>query len=113
MPDNTKPQPPPQQELPAVPAEKFVRTYANAANMEVTPWDFKIVFGELKKTEGKLVIEQSVEVTMSPQHAKALAEILSNNIREYEKNVGEIKIPRPPNPPSENQQSMPSLIGKA
>jgi len=112
MPDNKTPQPPQQQELPTVPAEKFARTYANAANMEVTPWDFKIVFGELKKSEGKLVIEQSVEVTMSPQHAKALAEILNNNIREYEKNVGEIKLPRPPSTPSENQQSMPSLIGK-
>ena len=97
-----------------MPGEKFVRTYANAANMEVTPWDFKIVFGELKKSEGKVVIEQSVEVTMSPQHAKALAEILSSNVREYEKNIGEIKLPRPPERASENQQSgMPTLIGKA
>jgi hypothetical protein len=94
MPDNAKPTP---QELPTSRTDKFVRIYANAANLEVTPWDFKMIFGELKKSsDGKPVIEQSVEVTMSPQHAKALADILSVNVREYEKNVGEIKLPRTP-----------------
>jgi hypothetical protein len=67
MPENTKPE---QQELPTVRSEKFLRVYANAANMEVTPWDFKIIFGELKKSGSTMAIEQHVEVTMSPQHAR-------------------------------------------
>jgi hypothetical protein len=100
MPDANKPTANPQpQELPAVKSEKFQRVYSNAANIEVTAWDFNIIFGELKKTEGKMTIEQSVMVTMSPQHAKALADILSNNVREYEKNVGEIKLPQAPTTP--------------
>lgn len=106
MPETTKPAPPQQQELPTVQTEKFVRLYSNAANMEVTPWDFKIIFGELKKSEGKLVIEQSVQITMSPQHAKALADVLSTNVREYEKTVGEIKLPRAVDVPA-NQSPMP------
>ena len=85
-------------ELPTVRADKFVRIYSNSANMEVTPWDFKIIFGELKRSEGKMVIEQSVEIAMSPQHAKALADVLSSNVREYEKSIGEIKLP-PQGPP--------------
>jgi hypothetical protein len=98
MPDSAKPMP---QELPTTRTDKFVRAYTNAANLEVTPWDFKLVFGELKKnSDGKTVIEQSVEVTMSPQHAKALADILSTNVREYEKNVGEIKLPKAPDAPA-------------
>jgi hypothetical protein len=107
MPDNTKPTPPQDQALPTTRAEKFVRIYSNAANMEVTPWDFKIVFGELKRTDGKPVIEQSVEITMSPQHAKALAGMLSTNVREYETQIGEIKLPPTPEPTSNQQSPMP------
>lgn len=102
MPDNAKPTP---LELPTIRTDNFVRAYANAANLEVTPWDFKLVFGELKKiSDGKTVIEQSVEVTMSPQHAKALAGILSANVREYEKSVGEIKLPQAPDASAEQHK---------
>jgi len=88
------PQPSPPQELETVRSDKFQRIYANAANIEVTVWDFKLTFGELKKLNNKVVIEQSIEVTMSPQHAKALAGILINNIKEYENQAGEIKLPQ-------------------
>jgi hypothetical protein len=94
MADPTKPEQP--QELETVRSEKFFKTYANAANLEMTPWDFSLIFGELRKTGDKVVIEQSVAITMSPQHAKALAGVLVHHVKEYEKQVGEIKMPQQP-----------------
>ena len=38
--------------------------------------------------QGKTVIEQTVAVRMSPQHANALAGVLMGNVREYEKQAG-------------------------
>jgi len=84
-----------QQDLEAVRSEKFLKIYANAANIETTVWDFNLVFGELKKIDDKIFIEQTVAITMSPQHAKALAGVLAGNVKEYEKQVGEIKLPQP------------------
>jgi hypothetical protein len=45
---------------------------------------------------GVTKVEETVSVVMSPQHAKALLGVLQNNIREYEKHVGEIKLPQAP-----------------
>jgi hypothetical protein len=73
--------------------ENFLKIYANSANIEVSLWDFKLVFGELKTVGNKQVIEQSVAVTMSPQHAKVLAGVLNENVKKYEEAIGEIKLP--------------------
>ena len=68
--------------------------YANNVTLEMTPWDFKLRFGEVVEiTEEKLRVLERVTVVMSPQHAVALAEVLARNILAYEKNVG--PIPRP------------------
>jgi hypothetical protein len=90
------PDPKLEQQLPVVQSKDFVSIYSNSANLEVTPWDFKIVFGSVGKGEtGQSRIENRVEVTMSPQHAKALLAIFATNLQEYEKRVGEIKLPLP------------------
>jgi hypothetical protein len=34
-------------------------------------------------------------LVMSPQHAKALLGIFASNVQEYEKQMGEIKLPQP------------------
>jgi hypothetical protein len=114
MPENVKPESSQQQQvLPMVQAEKFATIYANSANAEVTAWDFKIIFGEIKKSQGKLVIEQSVQVTMSPQHAKALAEMLTSNVREYERSVGEIKLPQTVDTHNAGQPKVPAVEAAA
>lgn len=109
MPDPIKPVQP--TELETFKSEKFSKIYANAANLEMTPWDFSLIFGELKKTGDKVVIEQSVAVTMSPQHAKALAGVLVTHVKEYEKQVGEIKLPQPPETqPTPTQPKPPTAV---
>jgi hypothetical protein len=87
------------QRLEPVQSEKFTSIYSNTTNLEVTPWDFKFIFGRLvKPAEGNVPkIENLTEVIMSPQHAKALFALLNNHIQEYEKQVGEIKLPQPEN----------------
>jgi hypothetical protein len=104
MPDAIKPEQP--QELETVLAEKFVKVYANAVNLEMTPWDFSLLFGELKKSNDKVVIEHSVGIIMSPQHAKALAGVLLNQLKEYEKRIGEIKLPEQPEATAESKTQM-------
>jgi hypothetical protein len=83
-------------QLEFVRSERFTTVYTNSANLEVTPWDFRLTFGELQRVPNKSPrVEQFVAVVMSPQHAKALLAILRNHVEEYEKQVGEIKLPQP------------------
>jgi len=80
-------------------SEKFVSIYSNSTNMEASPWDFKFTFGYVVKAPTVNTppeIEALAEVIMSPQHAKALFGILKFHIEEYEKQIGEIKLPQPP-----------------
>ena len=90
MPD--KPASPPQGQPEIIQSDKFFKIYCNSVNLVVTPWDFTFAFGEFKNSNPPTV-EQSVGVIMSPPHAKAFLKILEDNMREYEKNVGEIKLP--------------------
>jgi len=69
--------------------------YSNNATVEMTPWDFRITFAEIIRVEpsepsGKIFVDDRAKITMSPQHAKALVQILQNNIAQYEKNMGVI-----------------------
>jgi hypothetical protein len=97
------------QPLESFQSDKFVSIYSNSANLEVTPWDFKIVFGALVKSEGGKLprIENRVEVVMSPQHAKALLGIFTTNVQEYEKQMGEIKLPPAPSVATEQPRTAP------
>ncbi|HEV2960452.1 MAG TPA: DUF3467 domain-containing protein [Candidatus Angelobacter sp.] len=88
--------------LPVERPERFIRVYSNNAAFVVTPFDFMIIFGEVNRSPDKTFVEQTVAVTMSPQHAKALAVVLLNNVREYEKNVGKIVLPGEAPTPEEN-----------
>lgn len=73
--------------------EKYAKMYSNSVNLVVTPWDFTFSFGEIKQPGEKTVIENLVGIVMSPQHAKAFANILISKVHEYEKSIGEIKVP--------------------
>jgi flagellar protein FlaG len=84
-------------ELESVRSDAFARLYANSARVETTIWDVKIFFGELVPVSGgKPFIEESACVAMSPQHAKALIGVLTQNINQYETAFG--KLPSPPEP---------------
>jgi len=75
-------------------APNFLSVYANSARLLVSPWDFRFIFGEIEEATGEcLDIREDVRVTMSPEHAKAVFQMLERNIRQYEEKFGEIKQP--------------------
>jgi Protein of unknown function (DUF3467) len=87
------PQPP---EVIRTKSSPFTSVYANNVQVEATPWDFKMSFGEVDKVEGnKVFVSETVKVTISPTQMKALVKVLQNTLVQYEAQVGEIKVPQP------------------
>lgn len=78
----------------------FVSLYTNDTQVQLTPWDIRMTFGEISEARAgepgeqpTVQIKTTGEVRMSPQHAKKLAEILARQIQVYERNVGTIPMP--------------------
>ena len=72
--------------------------YANSVQIRASVWDFLLTFGTMAQTApDKLQINNFQGIYLSPQQAKALANLLGNNIVQYESAFGEIKLdPRAP-----------------
>ena len=67
--------------------------YANSVQVRVSVWDFLLVFGRLQPVSPQEVEVQNFQgVYLSPQQAKALLNILTQNISQYEATFGEIKL---------------------
>ncbi|HEY3770785.1 MAG TPA: DUF3467 domain-containing protein [Candidatus Angelobacter sp.] len=75
-------------------SETYSNFYANNVEITVSPWDMRLRFGQiLEADEEKLVLEEYSTVFMSPQHAKAFAQILQAHIDKYEASFGQLKEP--------------------
>ena len=71
----------------------FREAYANSVQIHVTVWDFLLTFGRIQQQTPELVeVNNFQNVYLSPQQAKALLMILSQNVENYEKAFGEIKL---------------------
>ena len=67
--------------------------YCNVAEMNSSVYDFYFVFGQkIVPSPGISDEEFRVAIHMSPQHTKALCNILTENIITYEKLYGNIKL---------------------
>lgn len=65
--------------------------YVNSSRMGISPYDVRMVLGQVVElTEGQ-VNEDQVTLIMSPQHAKVFLRNLGKTIALYETNFGEIK----------------------
>lgn len=70
--------------------------YANSVNLKVTTWDFQFTFGLMEQTSADtFAVVESTRVYLSPQQAKALSNILSQNVQQYERQFGAIAIEPP------------------
>ena len=78
-------------------APTFASLYANDTQVETTPWDIRLVFGEISESptvdRPRVVVKQVGEVRMSPQHAKRITQILVKQLEHYEKTLGHIPLP--------------------
>lgn len=70
-------------------APDFVSKYANNVSVAMTNWDISIMFGRVK---GDNQVEETVEIIVSKEIAKAVALMMSANIKKYEEAFGEIKL---------------------
>lgn len=78
-----------------VPEDGIFTTYANHMMLGYTPFDIRIVFGEIVESSPETVqVEQRAQVTLSWIQAKALREYLTQLIQRHEAEGGEIKMPQ-------------------
>ncbi|HUT54513.1 MAG TPA: DUF3467 domain-containing protein [bacterium] len=67
--------------------------YVNMAVAQHSPAEFVLDFVFLPP--GQLKARVRSRVIMAPEHAKRLLKVLTDNIANYEKRFGEIKLPEP------------------
>ena len=67
--------------------------YANSVQVRVSLWDFFLLFGTINQTTPESVsIHNFQGLFLSPQQAKALSNVLQQNVSQYESAFGEIKL---------------------
>ena len=73
--------------------QDFRENYANSVQMRVNLWDFYLEFGLVNQNSPEAVnIETFQGIYLSPQQAKALLNVLQQNVTQYEGAFGEIKL---------------------
>jgi flagellar protein FlaG len=83
-------------------SSEYRESYANSIQVRANLWDFFLLFGMLSQTSPEAVVIQNFQgVYLSPQQAKALLNVLQQNISQYEATFGEIRLE-----PQPNQQSV-------
>ena len=72
---------------------EYRETYANSIQIRASVWDFLLIFGRLQpQTASEVEVHNFQGIYLSPQQAKALVTILEQNVVQYEKTFGEIKL---------------------
>lgn len=72
---------------------EYRENYANSVQLRASLWDFLLMFGTLRQQTPEAVVIQNFQgVYLSPQQAKALLNVLSTNVQQYEATFGEIRL---------------------
>jgi hypothetical protein len=72
---------------------EYRESYANSVQIRVNLWDFFLMFGTINQTAPDTVFIQNFQgIYVSPQQAKALFNVLQQNLSQYEAAFGEIKL---------------------
>ena len=84
------PQPP---QITVTQTPEYRETYANSVQVRVSVWDFQLIFG-LASSEApdQVTIRNSNAVFLSPQQAKALWNVLGQNLAQYEQAFGTLQL---------------------
>ena len=71
-------------------------SYANSVQVRLSVWDFLLVFGTLEQhAPDQVQIDNFQGIYLSPQQAKALHNVLSHNLAQYEEAFGPISLDTP------------------
>ena len=83
----------PQTEITLINTADYRESYANSVQVRVSLWDFFLLFGTINHSApDKVSIANFQGLFLSPQQAKALANVLNQNIQQYETAFGEITL---------------------
>ncbi len=86
----TPPAPP---KIQLINAPEYRENYANSVQIRVSLWDFLLLFGRVNQTApDNVAIHNFQGVFVSPQQAKALLNVLQQNVTQYESAFGEIRL---------------------
>lgn len=67
--------------------------YANSVQVRASLWDFFLLFGTVQQATAEEVNVKNFQgIYLSPQQAKALSNVLTQNIQQYESTFGEITL---------------------
>ena len=83
---------PPQQRIVLEKAADYREGYANSVQIRVNLWDFFLMFGNINQNAEGVQIQNFQGVYVSPQQAKALLNVLQQNVTQYEAAFGEIRL---------------------
>jgi flagellar protein FlaG len=71
----------------------YRETYANSVQVRVSVWDFQLVFGLASSESPEAVtVRNHSAIILSPQQAKALLNVLGQNIAQYEQAFGTLNL---------------------
>jgi flagellar protein FlaG len=71
----------------------YRESYANSVQVRVSVWDFQLVFGlAASESPDQVTIRNNQSVFLSPQQAKALWNVLGQNISQYEQAFGALNL---------------------
>jgi len=81
--------------------DDYREIYSNSVQVRVSVWDFLLVFGLVhQETAEQVNVNNTLGVYLSPQQAKALWNILGQNLAQYEQTFGTLALePQPPKGP--------------
>ncbi len=83
----------PQPKIQLTNTAEYREHYANSVQMRVSLWDFFLMFGTINQSSpDSVTIANFQGVYLSPPQAKALANLLQQNLKQYEAAFGEIRL---------------------
>jgi hypothetical protein len=77
----------------ALQTDAYRENYANSVQVRMSVWDFFLIFGTMhQESSEEVTINNFQGLYISPQQAKALLNILSHNLAQYEQTFGTIAL---------------------
>ena len=71
----------------------YRESYANSVQVRVSVWDFSLVFGLASSdSPDQVTIRNHQAIFLSPQQAKALWNVLGQNLSQYEQAFGTLNL---------------------
>src|ERR1035437_1252508 len=73
--------------------DDYRESYANSVQVRVSVWDFQLIFGlAASDTPDQVNIRNHQAIFLSPQQAKALWNVLGQNLAQYEQAFGQLNL---------------------